>query len=61
MTAQWRGKASLAMNEVFRGTTTKYRCVPAKASAEIQVNSESVSNEINESDMQYEKYDEQRI
>jgi hypothetical protein len=27
----------------------------------IRVNSESVSNEINESEMQFEKHDEQRI
>jgi hypothetical protein len=31
------------------------------ASDSIRVNSESVSNEIDESDSQYEKHDEQRI
>jgi hypothetical protein len=49
------------MNEVFPGTITKYRSAPAKASVSIRVNSESVSNEIDESDLQYEKHDEQRI
>jgi hypothetical protein len=49
------------MNEVLRGTTAKSRCVPAKALASMRVNSESVSNEIDESDLQDEKHDEQRI
>jgi hypothetical protein len=60
MTAQWPGKASPAMNEVFR-TTTKDKHVSPKALASIRVNSESVSNEINGSDRQYEKHDEQKI
>jgi hypothetical protein len=33
----------------------------ANASDSIRINSESVSNEIDESDWQYEKHDEQRI
>jgi hypothetical protein len=49
------------MNNVLPGTTTKYRCVPAKAPASICVNSESVSNEIDESDWQDENDDELRI
>jgi hypothetical protein len=49
------------MNEAVRGTTIKSRCVPANASVSILVNSESGSNEIDETDLQYEKHDEQRI
>jgi hypothetical protein len=49
------------MNEVLLGTTTKDRLVSQKAPASMRVNSESVSNEIDESDVQYEKHDEQRI
>jgi hypothetical protein len=49
------------MNETPTGTTTKDRHVAAKALASIRVNSESVSNEIDESDLQGEKHDEQRI
>jgi hypothetical protein len=49
------------MNETFPGTTTKDRHVAAKASASMRVNSESVSNEIDESDLQCEKHDKQRI
>jgi hypothetical protein len=49
------------MNEVLPGTTTKYRFMPAKAPASIRVNCESVSNEIDESELQYEKQYEQRI
>jgi hypothetical protein len=49
------------MNQVRRETTTKSRSVPAKASASICGNSESVSNEIDESELQDEKHDEQRI
>jgi hypothetical protein len=49
------------MNEVLPGTSTKYRSVPAKAPVSIRVNSDSVSNEIDESNLQNEKHDEQRI
>jgi hypothetical protein len=49
------------MNEVLAGTTTKQRRVSAKAIASICVNSESTSNEIDESDMQHEKHNEQMI
>jgi hypothetical protein len=61
VTAQWRGKAAPPMNDVFCGTTTKDRHVPLKALASIRVNSESVSNEIDESDLHTEKHSEQRI
>jgi hypothetical protein len=61
MTAQSRGKASPAMNNVLRGRKTKYRQVPAKALASICANSEPVSNEIDGSDLQFEKHSEQRI
>jgi hypothetical protein len=49
------------MNEIFRGTKTKDRSVPAQALASILVNSESVSNKIDESDLQNAKHPEQRI
>jgi hypothetical protein len=61
VTAQWRGKASPAMNEVLPGTTTKYRCDPGKSADRICLNSQSVSNEIDESDLQYEKHKNQSI
>jgi hypothetical protein len=61
VTAQERGNALPAMNNVFSGITTKDRSVIAQARASIRVNSESISNEIDESDLQYEKHDEQRI
>jgi hypothetical protein len=49
------------MNETLTGTTISERQVAAKAPALIRVNSESVSNEIDESEMQDEKHSEQRI
>jgi hypothetical protein len=49
------------MNNVLSGTTTKARPVALQAPASMRVNSESVSNEIDESDLQSEKHDEQRI
>jgi hypothetical protein len=49
------------MNQVFPGTTAKDRPVAAKASASMRVNLEFVSNEIDDSEWQYEKHDEQRI
>jgi hypothetical protein len=61
VTAQWLGKASRAMNKIFPGPTTNDRFVPAKARASIRINCESLSNEIDESDLQDEKHDEQRI
>jgi hypothetical protein len=61
VTAQKGENSSLAMSEILSGTTTKDRLVPAQASVSMCVNSESVSNEIDESDSQYEKYSEQRI
>jgi hypothetical protein len=54
-------KRITTMNKTFAGTTTKDTRVAANASASMCVNSESVSNKIYESDLQYEKYDEQRI
>jgi hypothetical protein len=61
VTATWRGKASPAMNEILPGITAKYIFVPAKAPASMRADSESASNEIDESELQYEKHDEQRI
>jgi hypothetical protein len=61
VTAQERGNASPAMNEVLRGTTTEDIYVSAKARASMRANSESVSNEINESDLQSKNHSEQRI
>jgi hypothetical protein len=58
---EWLGKASPAMNEVLPGRATKCICVSAKAPAPIRVSCESVSNEIDEGDLQPEKHDEQRI
>jgi hypothetical protein len=58
---QQGGNASPAMNKIFAGTTTKDICVAANASASMRVNSDSVSNEIDESDLQDEKQYEQRI
>jgi hypothetical protein len=58
---QERGNASPAMNETLPGTTAKDRSVAPQARASMRANSESVSNEIDESDLQYEKHDEQRI
>jgi hypothetical protein len=49
------------MNEVRAGTINLYRGVSTKAAASTRINSESISNEIDESDLQYEKHDEQRI
>jgi hypothetical protein len=49
------------MNETLLGTTTKNRPAFMKVPASIHVNSESVSNEIDESELQYEKQYEQRI
>jgi hypothetical protein len=48
------------MNTTLSGSKTKSRRVPAKAADSIR-DSELDSNEIDESDSQYEKHDEQRI
>jgi hypothetical protein len=61
VTLQEGGNASAARNDVLLGTITKDRFVSEQAPASIRINSESVSNEIDESDLQYEKRDEQRI
>jgi hypothetical protein len=50
-----------AMNETLTGRTPKDKDVAAKAQASMRVNSESVSNEIDECELQCEKHDEQRI
>jgi hypothetical protein len=55
VTVQWGGNASPAMNEILPGTTTKDSFVSQQAPVSIRVNSESVSNEIDESGLQYEK------
>jgi hypothetical protein len=54
LTAQVRGNASVAINKVLPGTTTKDIFVSQQAPRSVPVNSESVSNEIDESDFQYE-------
>jgi hypothetical protein len=61
VTAQEEGNASPAMTEVLSGTITKDRFGAQKAQASMSIKSDSVSNEIDESDLQYEKHDEQRI
>jgi hypothetical protein len=47
------------MNETLTGTTTRERHVAAKAPASMRVNSESVSNDIDERKLQSEKHEEQ--
>jgi hypothetical protein len=47
------------MNKALPGITTKDRSVAQQAPASMLVNSESVSNEIDENDSQFEKCDEQ--
>jgi hypothetical protein len=49
------------MNDVLPGITTKERSIASQAPVSMHVNSESVSNEIDESDLKDEKHDEQRI
>jgi hypothetical protein len=49
------------MNEILAGTTTKDKFVPKQAQVSMRVNSESGSNEIDESDLQLAKQNEQRI
>jgi hypothetical protein len=61
VTAQETGNASLAMNTVLPGTITKGRFVSQQPPASMRVNSEAVSNEIDESDLQCEKHFEQII
>jgi hypothetical protein len=61
MTAQDGGNAPPAMNMVFPGTMTKDTCVFQHARASMRINSEFVSNEIDESNVQCEKHDEERI
>jgi hypothetical protein len=49
------------MNETFTRTTTKQRDMALKAPSWMLDNSESVSNEIDESESQNESYDKQRF
>jgi hypothetical protein len=49
------------MNDALSGTTTDGKDVLLKAQASMRVNSDSVSNEIDESEMQCEKHSEERI
>jgi hypothetical protein len=49
------------MNQVLAGITTNDSRVSWKTLASIRVNSDSVSNEIEESDLHSEKHSEQRI
>jgi heat shock protein HspQ len=60
LTSHEQGNASPAMNTTLSGSKTKSRVVPAKAVDSIR-DSELDSNEIDESDLQNEKHDEQRI
>jgi hypothetical protein len=61
MTSQVSGNASPAMNEISPGTTTNGIHVTAKARASMFVDSESVSNGTDESELQYAKQPERRI
>jgi hypothetical protein len=49
------------MNEVLTGRRIKERVVSQQTGASMCVKSESVSNEIDESDVQFEEHSEQRI
>jgi hypothetical protein len=60
LTSHKRENASPAMNTTLSGSKTKSRSVPAKAVDSI-CDSELDSNEIDESDLQFKKHDEQRI
>jgi hypothetical protein len=55
------GKSLPEMNNVSPGITTDNKDVKEKAPSPIRANSDFVSNEINESDLQCEKQDKQRI
>jgi hypothetical protein len=55
------GNPPPAINDIFSGTTTDDKNVAVKTSASMHANSDSVSNEIDESDLQDEKHPEQRI
>jgi hypothetical protein len=61
VTTQLGGNALPTTDEVFSPTTTGDRHVKEKASASIRGNFDSVSNEIDESDLQNKKHSEQRI
>jgi hypothetical protein len=52
------GNAFSAINNAFCGTTTDDKDVILKASVPMHANSNSLSNEIDESDFQYEKHAE---
>jgi hypothetical protein len=58
--AHERGNASPAMNKTSLEATTEAESVRSKALASIHLNSECVSNEIDESDLLFEKHPEQR-
>jgi hypothetical protein len=60
-TAQEDGNAVPAMNEALSGTRTKDKRVAAKAFDSMPVDSQSVANEIDESELQQQKHFEQRI
>jgi hypothetical protein len=60
VTKQHGGNPSPAVNNALSGTTKKDRAVALQAGASMRINSDSVSNEIDKSDWQDEKHDEQR-
>jgi hypothetical protein len=61
MTTHLRRNAPPVTNEVFCDTRTDDKDVEQKASTSICANSDSVSNDIDESELQNEKQYEQRI
>jgi hypothetical protein len=61
LTVQETGNASSAMNETLAGAIANDKHVAPNDLVSMRVNSESISNEIDESDLQCEKHDEQRI
>jgi hypothetical protein len=59
VTTQLYGNASPSMNEVSSETTTDNKDVEWKATTSIRANSDSVSNEIQEGELQLAKQSEQ--
>jgi hypothetical protein len=61
LTTHLRGNVPPVTNEVFCGTRTDDKDVEQKRSTSIRANSDSVSNDMDESNSQYEKQYKQRI
>jgi hypothetical protein len=61
MTTQWGRNVSPALNEAFSRTTTRKRRVLLESRASMDADFDPVSNEIEESELQNDEHDEQRI